>query len=190
MNTRWCWVLGSIATAIWSVSLSAQNGPLLYTLIDGSQLIDDCPICDRPTIAVPMRGTFELRLDQVGPLSSLYAIENIHFKAGIPNGPSYTVQGTGIYRITGEVAVTETITLEVQIDNGFTNFLCFFTNAPGSIARFWPMVRSMPSSIRRATSVQPINSNIITPESMTEAGLMTSLSAYFGAVPCVASKQP
>jgi len=141
MNTRWCWVLGSIAT-IWSVSLPAQNGPLLYTLIDGSQLIDDCPICDRPTIAVPMRGTFELRLDQVGPLSSLYAIENIHFKAGTPNGPSYTVQGKGTYRITGEVAVTETITLEVQIDNGFTNFLCFFTNAPGSIARFWPMVRS------------------------------------------------
>jgi hypothetical protein len=37
---------------------------------------------------------------------------------------------------------------------------------------------------------QPMKSNIITPESITELGLMTSLSAYFGAVPCVASKQP
>ena len=33
-----------------------------------------------------------------------------------------------------------------------------------------------------------MNSNIITPDSITEPGLMTSLSAYFGAVPWVASK--
>ena len=58
------------------------------------------------------------------------------------------------------------------------------------VTRFWPMVRSIPVSIRRPTSCHPMKSNIITPESMTELGLMTSLSAYFGAVPCVASKQP
>src|SRR2546422_6793192 len=48
----------------------------------------------------------------------------------------------------------------------------------------------MPSSISRAASFQPINSNIIAPESINELGLITSLSAYFGAVPCVASKTP
>src|SRR5579872_4902293 len=43
-------------------------------------------------------------------------------------------------------------------------------------------------SIIRAASGHPIKSNIMTPERMTEPGLITSLSAYFGAVPWVASK--
>ena len=30
----------------------------------------------------------------------------------------------------------------------------------------------------------------MTPDRMTDPGLMTSLPAYFGAVPCVASKKP
>ena len=50
------------------------------------------------------------------------------------------------------------------------------------------MVRSMAFSISRAASFQPMKSNIITPDRITEPGLITSLSAYFGAVPCVASK--
>src|SRR3954451_21488707 len=43
-------------------------------------------------------------------------------------------------------------------------------------------------SISCAASCQPMNWNIITPDSITDPGLMTSLSAYLGAVPCVASK--
>ena len=43
-------------------------------------------------------------------------------------------------------------------------------------------------SISRAASFQPRKSNSITPDRITEPGLMTSLSAYLGAVPCVASK--
>ncbi len=38
-----------------------------------------------------------------------------------------------------------------------------------------------------ATSSQPRCSNIITPERITLPGLILSLSAYLGAVPCVAS---
>ena len=56
------------------------------------------------------------------------------------------------------------------------------------MTRFCWMVRAMPCFDQLATSFQPMNSNIITPESITELGLITSLSAYFGAVPCVASK--
>src|ERR1700682_3816034 len=40
----------------------------------------------------------------------------------------------------------------------------------------------MPSSMSCAASVHPKNSNIIAPESITELGLITSLSAYLGAV--------
>ena len=41
---------------------------------------------------------------------------------------------------------------------------------------------------KSAASFQPRKRNIITPDKITEPGLITSLSAYFGAVPCVASK--
>ena len=53
---------------------------------------------------------------------------------------------------------------------------------------FCSMVRSMLCSIRSAASFQPRWRNIMTPDRITEPGLITSLSAYFGAVPCVASK--
>src|SRR5580700_1293124 len=43
------------------------------------------------------------------------------------------------------------------------------------------MVCSIPSSMSRAASFHPMKSNIMAPESITELGLMTSLSAYFGA---------
>src|ERR1700684_3110233 len=45
-------------------------------------------------------------------------------------------------------------------------------------------------AIMRATVFQTKKSDIISAESITELGLITSLSAYFGAVPCVASKTP
>ncbi len=56
------------------------------------------------------------------------------------------------------------------------------------MTRFWPMVVATDSMIIFAASRHPMWSSIITPERMTEPGLITSLSAYFGAVPWVASK--
>jgi hypothetical protein len=56
------------------------------------------------------------------------------------------------------------------------------------VTNFCWMVFSIAVSIILAASFQPINSKSITPERITEPGLMTSLSAYLGAVPCVASK--
>ena len=44
------------------------------------------------------------------------------------------------------------------------------------------------ASISDAASPHPRYPNIMTPDRMTELGLMTSLPACFGAVPCVASK--
>src|ERR1039458_8474281 len=63
----------------------------VYTLTDGSLLLEDCAICDRLTIPVRMRGTFELRLTSQGPLFTDYAVRNIAFTAGLGNGPAYKV---------------------------------------------------------------------------------------------------
>jgi len=112
-----------------------------YALVDGSQLVDDCPICDRIPIIRPLRGTFQLRLLQEGPLFSTYAVENVSLTAGDTNGLNYKVVGHGTYRVGGEVALQQYLFLEVFIDNGFTNKLCLFTNAVSSVSRLWPMIQ-------------------------------------------------
>src|ERR1700688_5112584 len=58
------------------------------------------------------------------------------------------------------------------------------------VTRFCWIVLAMPPSINFAASPHPRKSNIIAPDSITELGLITSLSAYFGAVPWVASNTP
>ena len=85
---------GTVSGVALSQSLPA--GSLwFYTLVNGSQLVDDCPICDRATIAVPMRGTFQLRFVEQGPLFFTYALENISFTA-TGNGRSYKVTGSRV----------------------------------------------------------------------------------------------
>ncbi len=108
-----------------------------YLLLNDSYLLDDCPVCDRVSIPVPMRGTFNLRLIDPSPISSRYALENIQFEAG---DRPYRVTGGGTFEITGEVAVTLQMSLQVQIDDGFTNKVCYFTNATMTVDRPWPMI--------------------------------------------------
>ena len=81
-----------VATLALAPTAGGQSSspPWFYTLVDGSQLLDDCPICDRLSRPVPMWGTFQLRLLVQGPLFSSYALENISFHAGIPGGITYS----------------------------------------------------------------------------------------------------
>ncbi|HEU0011575.1 MAG TPA: hypothetical protein VFT34_17295 [Verrucomicrobiae bacterium] len=123
------------------LSASAQtptaNRPWVYRLLDDSTLTDDCPICGRPTIQVPLRGTFSLRLLTQNPLFSRYAMEDIQFTA---RGGDYRVTGSGTFQIGGEVALVQEMFLQVQVDNGFTSRLCYFTNATAAVDRLWPMI--------------------------------------------------
>ena len=112
--------------------------PWRYLLLDESDLLDDCPLCDRATIQEAMRGTFNLRLLQNGPLFTLYALQDIDFKAG--PGRNYSVTGSGTWKIGGEVAVFQEMFLQVLIDNGSTKKLCYFTNSSQTVTRPWPMM--------------------------------------------------
>src|SRR2546428_13674911 len=58
------------------------NRPWAYLLLHDSYLLDDCPVCVRISIPVPMRGTFSLRLIDETPISARYGLEDISFTAG------------------------------------------------------------------------------------------------------------
>jgi len=135
-----------VATLALRAPASAQipsNGQIWkYVLLEGSYLTDDCPVCGRPTILQPMRGSFDLLALDNNPLFSRYELRNISFSAGSKTTIEYRVTGGGIYRIGGEVAVLQDLTLQVSIDNGFTNKPCFFTNQLDSIGRPWPMIET------------------------------------------------
>jgi hypothetical protein len=115
--------------------------PWTYTLTSESSLTDECPVCDRVPIVVPLRGTFQLRLLENGPLFSTYSIEAVALNGGSTNGPQYSVTGKGTYRIGGEVASVQELFLEVQIGNAAATNLCYLTNSPAQPVRGWPMIR-------------------------------------------------
>lgn len=110
-----------------------------YTLLPDSTLVDDCPPCARPTILEPLRGGFDLRLDFENPLFTYYTLENFHLMAGAA-GRTYKITGKGRYRIGGEVALVQDVFLEVWIDDGTSNRLCYLTNATPGLRRLWPML--------------------------------------------------
>src|SRR5436190_248434 len=113
----------------------------IYALLAGSELSDDCPICGRPTIIVPMTGTFRLRFLDRNPLFERYRIEAISFHAASTNGPQYWVSGSGTYQIGGEVAVMQDIFLDVAIDNGFTNRSARCVNSDRLVTQPWPRIQ-------------------------------------------------
>jgi hypothetical protein len=129
-----------------------------YTLVNGSSLLDDCPICGRVSIPLPMRGTFQLRLVLQGPLFITYAMDNISFTAS-GNGRTYKVTGQGVFQIGGEIATQETATLQLLIDDGVSNKACYFTNSSGAVTRLWPMIQ-VSSDQTNGTSIQQFHLDI------------------------------
>jgi hypothetical protein len=84
----------------------AQNLPpgqvWAYRLIEGSTFINDCPVCDRVSIPLRVRGTFNLVLAAANPLLSQYEVSDIAL-ATVPGAPTpYSVQGTGTYQFGGD----------------------------------------------------------------------------------------
>jgi len=115
--------------------------PQLYTLLSGSQLTDDCPICDRIPIVVPLAGTFGLRMLDQNPLVTRYELLNILFSTSVTSGPQYQVVGTGVYQVGGEVAVSQQLFLNTIISNSFAgaNALCESSNVP--VTQPWPKIQ-------------------------------------------------
>jgi len=133
------WAL--LITVFSALADTNKSTVISYTLLHGSSLMDDCPICDRAIVAQPMRGKFEVRLVEQDSLFSTYAVENVSFTAGGAPGATYKVTGYGTYRFGGEVALLQEMSLALMIDDGTTNKLCYLTNSVSSIERRWPMLK-------------------------------------------------
>ena len=114
----------------------------MYTLLSGSDLTDDCLICDRLSLPIPLQGTFQLLLLDSNPLFTRYQLTNISFRTTGTNGRTYEVQGGGIYQVGGEVALRQDLSLDVQINDGFTNSSCLFTNAQAQVKSPWPEIQT------------------------------------------------
>ena len=87
-----------------------------YALLSGSDLTDDCLICDRLSLPIPLQGTFELLPLDSNPLFTRYQLTNISFRTTGTNGRTYEVKGDGIYQVGGEVALRQDLTPNVQIN--------------------------------------------------------------------------
>ena len=112
------WFLILTVCAVMANSLSAQtNTGWRYTLLDASEITDDCPICGRPTIPYPLRGTFDLVLVGANTVFTDYRITNISFYAASKEQPLYTVTGNGTFRLGGEVAFQQTMLLQTEVCN-------------------------------------------------------------------------
>jgi len=113
----------------------------IYTLITGSELTDDCPICDRIPIVVPMTGTFRLKLLDETPFSTRYEIQDLSFHAGTNGGAEYWVSGSGTYEVGGEVAVAQDLFLDVAIKNSDTNTKALGVNGDRAVKQPWPQIQ-------------------------------------------------
>jgi len=132
----WAALFGSIG---WCQSLP-PGSVWSYTLVNGSSLLDDCQLCGRPSIILPMRGTFQMRLILQGPLFAYYSLDNISLKAA-GNGLTYTATGQGQFQIGGEIGTQQMMTVQLMIDDGITNRWCYFTNNSSAVTRGWPMIQ-------------------------------------------------
>jgi hypothetical protein len=112
-----------------------------YRLLDGSTLLDECPICDHLSRPVPLRGDFDLVLVGIDPLNSHYHLFNVLFLVANYDAVTYMVGGEGDYTVGGEVAVRQTLTLDVDVlGQSGQKKTTGFTNVVGPAGRLWPML--------------------------------------------------
>lgn len=117
-------------------SYSSEPQGVSYMLLEGSTLTDDCTICGRPAVIMPMRGTFQLVFREENPLFRTYDVQDLVFHAQA-GASQYKVTGSGTYEIGGEVAVVHRMDLKAQINDREDVEL---STDSSPLPRFWPMI--------------------------------------------------
>lgn len=129
------WVLGLAPSAAQVTTRVA------YTLAEGSYFVNDCLICGRPTILLPMRGTFELVLQQnIAPYTQ-YAVRSLDFTAGTDTSLPYHITGDGAYTRFEEFAILQDMTLSTQVQDAWTNHTAYFTNNSRVVQQPFPLIQ-------------------------------------------------
>jgi len=99
----------------WPGSGAGVGIAVRYRLMEGSYLIDDCTMCGRPTIPVPIRGSFWLKRTWENPLFSYYAVRGLRFESTSAYF-EYAGRFNGRYQVGGEVALVQQMTLKGSIN--------------------------------------------------------------------------
>lgn len=136
------WVL---FLAIWILPDSPASSQITnrttYTLLGDSYFIDDCLVCERPTIFEPLRGSFELVLLQDAGTYIKYGIDKIDFTAGAGSSFERHITGSGSYVRFEEFAVLQDMNLAVEIKDQYTNKPAFFTNESRTVQQPFPLIQ-------------------------------------------------
>jgi hypothetical protein len=128
-----------------SIKLASEAPPALrtvrYRLLEGSQLLDDCPICDRLSRPVPLRGELDLVLVRETPIESVYEIANAKLVADPGTQGERIYLATGEYSQGGEVALRQQMTLNLRTEvNPGPPVSKTLTNGVPQPGRLWPMI--------------------------------------------------
>jgi len=107
-------LLGGVAEA-----QTASGSSVLYRLNTDSSFQRGCfPPCECPImIGEPVKGTFLLTPTGFDGLFSNYSVTVVNWNVSI-NGIATVVTGTGTYKIGGEVALQQELSLDLQMDGG------------------------------------------------------------------------
>ena len=94
-------------------------GPVLYRLNADSGFQRGCfPPCECAVLMPePVKGTFLLTPSGSDPLFNTYTITDVHWTF-INNGTATVVSGSGTYKVGGEFAVQQELSLFLQMDGG------------------------------------------------------------------------
>jgi hypothetical protein len=117
-----------LIAALLGASLSALTAPPViaqastspgvnYRLDDGSTFqrgcFDPCACPAGPIL--PIQGTFRLTPTSSDPLFDHYAVTNVEWMVRQPDGSTLSVAGSGTFKIGGEVAITEELSLDLVV---------------------------------------------------------------------------
>jgi hypothetical protein len=124
-------------------SLRLQAVPELarwhYRSVAGTTLLDDCAVCDRPPIWVPMAGGFDLVHTGGNPLFERFHVLNLRFSDGaVP--PGVEITGEGVLEIGGEVAIQQRWTLYLNVRTPAGPRAATLQNPNLAPLRLWPML--------------------------------------------------
>ena len=119
-----------------------QNQPVLnYTLLEGSELVVECPICALAPITFPLRGTAGLKAIEFTPGFALYAVTNVAFTTGGASTQDYNLTGSGTYQAPGAPSFGQEMFLNLQVQHGTSQSECFFTNPVSTVTVKMPMIQ-------------------------------------------------
>ena len=111
-----------------------------YRLLTSSYFLDDCLICDHVPFYEPLRGSFDLVLVGANPLFERYVVSGVELSSSWAGQPRQ-ISGQGSYQIGGEVALSQTMDLQLNVNYADTNQAKVFTNSTAQVQQLWPIVQ-------------------------------------------------